>query len=131
MSDATPATGAEGPRRRALVTGASSGIGRVFAERLARDSWDLTLVARSRDALEALAKDLHESRGVDVEVLAADLMMHHPRRSCEAFAFATLQQAPWREDPFPTSCSITELEEWIRPLIEEEASGKLSGEPLH
>ncbi len=42
-------------RRRALVTGASSGLGAVFATALARQQYDLTIVARSRERLEALA----------------------------------------------------------------------------
>ena len=60
-----------------------------------------------------------------------DLTMRHPRRSCEAFAFATLQGDPWREDPFPTECSLDDLQSWIEPLIEEEKSGNLKGNPLH
>jgi|OM-RGC.v1.010170070 hypothetical protein len=58
---------------RALVTGASSGIGKVFAEELAKRGYDLVLVARRKERLEKLAHDLSSIYGVAVEPFVADL----------------------------------------------------------
>src|ERR1700722_2775271 len=57
----------------AVVTGASSGIGAVYADRLARRGYDLVLVARNRERLHDLAKRLSEETGRTTEVVAADL----------------------------------------------------------
>jgi len=57
----------------ALITGASSGIGAVYADRLARQGYDLILVARNIDRLRAAATRLTTETGRSVEIVAADL----------------------------------------------------------
>ena len=57
----------------ALITGASSGIGAIYADRLARRGHDLILVARNRERLDALARRLTQATGRSVEVIPADL----------------------------------------------------------
>jgi uncharacterized protein len=64
---------APAPERTAVVTGASSGIGREIARQLARRGHGLTLVARREERLRALAGELTGAHGVRVEVAAADL----------------------------------------------------------
>jgi uncharacterized protein len=74
----------------ALVTGASSGIGAVYADRLARRGHDLILVARDAAKLEALAARLRAETGRKVAVLPADLAQPGP--------LATVQER-LRSDP--------------------------------
>lgn len=59
-----------------LITGASSGIGAVYAERFARRGHDLVLVARDKARLDTLAARLRQDTGVAVDVLPADLTQH-------------------------------------------------------
>lgn len=68
----------------ALITGASSGIGAIYAERLARRGYDLVLVARNRDRLNALAERIAAETRRTIEVLEADLNDQADRARVEA-----------------------------------------------
>ncbi len=57
----------------ALITGSSSGIGAVYADRLAKRGYDLIVVARNQKRLNALADRLKSETGRSVEVVVADL----------------------------------------------------------
>ncbi|ALV06795.1 SDR family NAD(P)-dependent oxidoreductase [Roseateles depolymerans] len=71
-------------RPAVLITGASSGIGAVYAERFARRGHDLVLVARDKSRLDALAARLSETHGVKIDVLQADLTQPADLEAVEA-----------------------------------------------
>lgn len=58
---------------KVLITGASSGIGSVYADRFAQRGHNLVLVARDTNRLDKISKDLQEKYGVQVEFIQADL----------------------------------------------------------
>jgi uncharacterized protein len=64
---------AENQSRTALITGASSGIGAVFARKLAANGHNLVLVGRRRERLDALSAEIRQQMPVAVDVLVADL----------------------------------------------------------
>jgi short-subunit dehydrogenase len=72
------------PKGVALVTGASTGIGAIYADRLAKRGYDLILVARNEDRLKDAAKHLQEKTSVNVTPLVADLGNHADLAKVEA-----------------------------------------------
>jgi short-subunit dehydrogenase len=72
------------PKGLALVTGASSGIGATYADRLAKRGYDLILVARNENRLTSLAKRLKADTGRSVETIVADLEAENDLAKVEA-----------------------------------------------
>jgi uncharacterized protein len=73
--------------RTVLITGASSGIGEAFADVFAAAGFDLVLVARREDRLQAVADRIEQQYGRRVGVIVSDLSQPDaPRRLCEAIA---------------------------------------------
>ncbi|PJG49889.1 SDR family oxidoreductase [Sphingobium sp. LB126] len=75
---------AQSEKGTALITGASTGIGAVYADRLAKRGFDLVLVARDQSRLDALAGRLRDQSGVSVEVIAADLTAEADLKTVES-----------------------------------------------
>ena len=73
-------------RPLALVTGASAGIGRAYAERLASDGYDLIVVARRKERLDEVKRHLESAHGVSVQPLVADLSTESGRHAVDAVA---------------------------------------------
>lgn len=129
---------------RALITGASSGIGLELARLCAKRGYDIVIVARSEDKLAELARELRAEDGVEVTVLAADLSRHEaPAEIVEALStkgidvellvnnagFATY--GPSHEQPVDKQLSmiqvnvaaLTELTHRLLPAMVQRGSG--------
>ena len=83
----------------ALVTGASSGIGAALARRIAREGRNVALVARRRDRLEALGREIERDAKVAAHAIACDLTAPSPfaAEALTARPYAYLDDAPLEE----------------------------------
>lgn len=85
---------------------------------------------RPQADLETAWKDFFVKQHYGIyDSLFDTIQFRHPRRSCDAFAMATLQQQPWRENPFPCFQELARIHQWIKPLLDEESQGMLTGKP--
>jgi len=71
-------------QRTVLITGASTGIGAVYADRFAKRGHDLVLVARNLTRMHSLAEKLRRETGVTVDILQADLTVASALSAVEA-----------------------------------------------
>ncbi|HET9031122.1 MAG TPA: SDR family oxidoreductase [Candidatus Aquilonibacter sp.] len=127
---------------KALVTGASGGLGLEFAKLLAADKHDVVLVARSAAKLEALAAQLRASHGINAETIALDLSAPDAASQLGArvsdcdilinnagFAsngrFDTLDPQRIREEMLLDVVTLTELTRLYLPKMRARGSGRI------
>ncbi|MFN2243007.1 MAG: SDR family NAD(P)-dependent oxidoreductase, partial [Anaerolineae bacterium] len=100
-----------------LVTGASGGIGEAFARRLAGMGKDLFLVARSRESLEALARELSEEHGIRAHAIVADLA----RPSAAQVVYAETEAMGWAVDLVINNAGFSKAGEFTQIPLEVQA----------
>ncbi len=127
---------------KAIVTGASGGLGLEFARLLAADGYDLVLVARSLDKLEALATQLRSQHHVGVDVIAQDLGVPDAAArivervpSCDVLVnnagfasngrFDTIPPQRVREELLLDVVTLTELTRSYLPGMRERGNGRI------
>ncbi len=122
------------------VIGYSAPVTDTEAKKLLLDAWtnnpsqrlaELEIIdIAERDHVEKMWEEFFVGTHYSIfDSFDFSILKRHPRRSCEAFAFATLQQAPWHEERLPEFSELHELASWILPFVEEESSGRLNGKP--
>jgi hypothetical protein len=105
----------------------------VWKDNPTRDLAEIDIVdIKPMEYLETVWKEffVRQHYGIKADIFQTTLL-RHPRRSCDAFAMATLQNEPWEENPIPHFDSLKALQNWVKPLIAEEKQGHFSGKPCH
>jgi hypothetical protein len=124
------------------IFGYSAPVTDVEAKRLMLDEWRENQIrwlaqieiidVKPRHQLETSWKDFLITRDYRRNYsITTDLFdtqaFRYARRSCDALGMATLQQEPFSENPLPLTSELKELQEWVKPLVEEEEEGRFSG----
>ena len=129
-------------RKLALITGASGGIGLEIARLFARDGYDLALVARSADTLEAVAAELRANPNIVVTVFAQDLSVAGAARAvfgripaCDVLvnnagfasngAFVTIDEARMLDEIALDVTALTQLTRLYLPGMIERKYGRI------
>jgi len=128
------------------VFGYSAPMADIEARKLMLDVWkdNTTLELAEVDIVDVKLRDDLEKNWEEffyshhymiTDDIFRSYLFTHPRRSCDAFASATLRCAPWHDNPYPRFKTLEELQEWVKPLIEEEKlyedeRERFTGKPL-
>jgi 3-oxoacyl-[acyl-carrier protein] reductase len=102
--------------RKALLSGASRGLGRACAFALAAEGVDVTIVARTRDVLERTGKDIAGATGVNVVTVAADITKPEGRAAALAACPAPDILVNNADGPVPGDFRQWSREDWIAAL---------------
>jgi 3-oxoacyl-[acyl-carrier protein] reductase len=102
--------------RKALLSGASRGLGRACAFALAAEGVDVTIVARTRDVLERTGKDIADATGVNVVTVAADITKPEGRDAALAACPAPDILVNNADGPVPGDFRQWSREDWIAAL---------------
>jgi uncharacterized protein len=101
----------------ALITGASTGIGAIYADRLAKRGYDLILIARNQSRLAAVAQRLRDETSRSVGTIAADLNDDADLARIEAALRTNASVTPLVNNPGSARrrrCSIRTSRRWTR-----------------
>ncbi len=113
----------------------------VAAISLMRDVWDnnptktlaeieIIDIKPKEDLLTTWGSFITREHYITPKTFERGYLHWHPRRSCEALAFATLQNDPWPDNYFPEFTTLADLQAWAQPLIDEEVALAKDNLPL-